>query len=137
MKCVKCDGELVPVTIDNTEVDQCNKCSGIWFDFNELEQALASKEIKKLKSTVDNSTDFDSKTASCPRCQGKGKMIPVVDMEHNIHIDTCTICYGQWLDGGELEKLQEKSFFDIICNTFKLTTSSSAKGTIEGINKVI
>jgi len=34
MNCVKCSGELVKVDKTGKEVYQCNKCSGIWFDFD-------------------------------------------------------------------------------------------------------
>ncbi len=113
MKCPKCDGELKAKRIEDVEVDQCVKCSGIWFDFDELEQVLDKAVQEELKNKVENNEGDDDKRAACPKCGGAGKMINLVNPAHNIHIDKCTVCYGQWLDGGEYEKMKSKSIFDI------------------------
>ena len=119
MQCPKCDGELEKKQIEDVEVDQCNKCSGIWFDLGELEKVMDKEFQEALKSQVDNSKNYDVLEASCPRCLGAGKMIPVVDLAKGIHIDTCTVCYGHWLDGGEYEKLKSHSIVDILKSFLK------------------
>ena len=44
----------------------------------------------------------------------------VKDVEHDIHIDTCAVCYGQWLDGGELEVLRgDRSLVDSVLDIFR------------------
>ena len=113
MQCPKCDGELNTKKIEDIEVDQCKRCSGIWFDFDELRQVLDKGTQESLKNRVENNEGDDERRTPCPKCGGNGKMIDVVDPAHDIHIDTCSVCYGQWLDGGEYEKLKEKSIFDI------------------------
>jgi len=118
MKCVKCDGELIRVTIDGTRVDQCPKCFGIWFDFGELEEVLEAEHLETLRHAEAENKDYDALAAPCPRCGGKGKMVPVKQIGRDFHIDTCTVCYGKWLDGGELDKLREKNAFSslrILC----------------------
>jgi Zn-finger nucleic acid-binding protein len=120
MQCVKCDGELKKVDMHGVEVDQCEACSGIWFDFGELEKVLAQDDVAKLKNVVDNNQGDDARRAPCPSCGGDGKMVPVVSArDHGIHIDTCIVCYGQWLDGGELERLKEAGLFDSVAGFFK------------------
>ena len=54
MQCVKCDGELQRVSLDEVEVDKCDKCSGIWFDIGELDKILESGAIDSLKNEIDN-----------------------------------------------------------------------------------
>lgn len=120
MKCVKCEGTLQKVNIGTVEVDQCDRCSGIWFDMAELGKVLAARDVQNLRATVDNSQAQDSQRATCPVCGGEGKMVQCVDLhKHDIHIDTCSVCYGQWLDGGELEKLREKGLFESVSGFFK------------------
>lgn len=110
MNCVKCNGQLVPVRIDGIEVDKCNVCSGIWFDIGELDSVLKADDITKLKNVVDNNRGDDEINAPCPKCSGSSSMVRVVSPQDNsVHIDTCTVCYGNWLDGGELENLKKKN----------------------------
>ena len=57
-------------------------------------------------------TESDSKLV-CPRCGGVMDLEPAGDIE----VDICTNCKGIWLDGGELEALQEKSSAEFDPNT--------------------
>lgn len=109
MKCVKCEGQLIPVTVDGVEVDKCNVCSGVWFDLGELKSILKGKDNTPLRNVIQNNEGHDEIEASCPRCGGQTKMVRVVDpKDSSFHVDTCSICHGNWLDGGELEILQKK-----------------------------
>ena len=120
MDCAKCDGTLKKVTIGEVEVDQCEKCSGIWFDFGELQDTLDQGHIEKLRNAVNNNAGHDETKARCPRCAGDGNMVRVTSFSNKgIHIDTCTICYGQWLDGGELEALNNKGMLGSIGGFFQ------------------
>ncbi len=121
MDCIKCDGRLEKVMIDEVEVDQCNKCSGIWFDLGELRQIVNASDIDTLKNQVDNNQGHDSRKSTCPRCGGDGNMVQVASLKNKeIHIDTCSVCYGQWLDGGEIEKLKEQTLSEKLKGLFGL-----------------
>ncbi|MCF6175570.1 MAG: zf-TFIIB domain-containing protein [Victivallaceae bacterium] len=119
MQCPKCRAGLVKKKIEGIEVDKCIKCSGIWFDFDELGQIMNKEYQESLTNQVDNNTGDDVIEVPCPRCGGAGKMIPVFDPIKDIHIDTCTVCYGHWLDGGEYGKLKNSSILDIFKSIFK------------------
>ena len=116
MKCLKCNtGTLQAVNIEGVEVDKCNNCSGIWFDIGELSAILNKMDISVLKNKVDNNTGHDELDAECPRCEEGTKLMRIEsDANPDIHIDICLKCYGQWLDGGELEAIRKnhKSIFD-------------------------
>src|SRR5262245_57656352 len=108
MKCIKCDGELQLVRIGDVDVDQCDRCRGIWFDSGELAKIVGRRDVDALRSKARESVlpeikEFDKRRASCPRCKGEGKLVQIASMNYDIHIDTCAICGGEWLDGGELE----------------------------------
>lgn len=106
MNCVKCAGTLIRVTIEDVEVDRCDGCSGIWFDSGELERVRTAKSIETLRSKARPSKDADDARGRCPRCQGQGLLVQVASWDADIHIDTCAVCGGQWLDAGELELLR-------------------------------
>jgi len=119
MNCVKCSGELQKVSVGGVEVDQCPKCSGIWFDMGELQKVLDQEDLARLREASGRGGQ-DQKRAGCPRCGGAGNMVPVTDLHHHgVHIDTCLVCYGQWLDGGELETLRKKGLFKSAARFFK------------------
>ncbi|MBN2712376.1 MAG: zf-TFIIB domain-containing protein [Planctomycetes bacterium] len=116
MYCPKCKGvELKKIVFDGMELDECPECKGIWFDFEELDVILESEGVEAIEGEdeVWHEAD-DSKDGHCPKCGGDGNMVPVHNVEHGIHIDTCTVCYGKWLDGGELKIMREKGVFDSI-----------------------
>lgn len=120
MKCAKCEGVLQKVNLGEVEVDQCPECSGIWFDFGELDRILEEDDISKLRDNIDNSAAEDVLRSACPACGGAGKMIQCASLQvHGLHIDTCKVCYGQWLDGGELEKLKQKGILESVAAFFK------------------
>ncbi|MEJ2201722.1 MAG: zf-TFIIB domain-containing protein [Desulfuromonadaceae bacterium] len=120
MQCVKCNGELQRVTLGEIEVDKCVKCSGIWFDIGELDKILESSSIDTLKNEIDNNHWQDALKGKCPRCGGTGNMVQVTSLKNpDIHIDTCSVCYGQWLDGGEIEELTSQGFISKIKGLLK------------------
>ncbi len=120
MQCVKCDGELQRISLGQVEVDKCAKCSGVWFDISELDKILESGSIDSLKNEIDNNQGQDRQKGKCPRCGGTGNMVRVTSLKNpEIHIDTCSVCYGQWLDGGELEELSDQGFISKIRSLFK------------------
>jgi Zn-finger nucleic acid-binding protein len=108
MDCLKCDGKLRQVEVDGVMVDQCERCAGIWFDSGELARVLGMKSVEALKSLAHGHPGDDTKRGSCPRCSGQGKLVQVASLISDIHIDTCAVCGGQWLDGGELSILRQE-----------------------------
>jgi Zn-finger nucleic acid-binding protein len=110
MQCVKCSGALVAKEVGAVEIDQCELCSGIWCDLGELRSVLDASFVEELRNHTDNNAGHDGLRAKCPRCGGDGSMVPVLAPgSTEMHIDTCAVCFGVWLDGGELEELVETS----------------------------
>jgi Zn-finger nucleic acid-binding protein len=47
-------------------------------------------------------------------------MVQVTSLKNpDVHIDTCSVCYGQWLDGGELEELSDHNIISTITSLFR------------------
>jgi uncharacterized protein len=112
MRCVKCEGELVMVRIDDVDVDQCDRCAGIWFDAHELERVLRREHVEPLLGRGPVHAGDDDRRGRCPRCKGEGVLVRVASPRAGIHVDTCAICGGKWLDGGEIDVLARKTFKD-------------------------
>jgi Zn-finger nucleic acid-binding protein len=125
MRCVKCDGQLVTVRVADIDVDQCDRCGGIWFDAHELERVLRRPHIEPILKRGKPEADVSVLTAArppppvpdderrgrCPRCKGEGYLIRVA-ARARLHIDTCAVCGGKWLDGGEIDVLRRESLGD-------------------------
>ena len=111
MRCVKCPGKLHAKVVDDLVVDQCDRCEGIWFDSGELKRALRGglgRLRAQTASAKASPPDHDSVRGNCPRCPGDGLLVRVVSRERqHLHVDTCSVCFGTWLDGGELDALKE------------------------------
>jgi ribosomal protein L37AE/L43A len=56
LKCPKCDGSLIEVAHDGIQIDQCDKCNGVWLDAGELERLTNNEEsagwLRRLVKSV-------------------------------------------------------------------------------------
>jgi uncharacterized protein len=112
MKCVKCVGQLVTVRVDDIDVDQCDHCAGIWFDAHEMERVLRRDHIEPLLGRSRIHPGDDERRGRCPRCKGEGYLVQVASARAGLHVDTCAVCGGKWLDGGEIDALRRRTFGD-------------------------
>ncbi|HEY7545272.1 MAG TPA: zf-TFIIB domain-containing protein [Blastocatellia bacterium] len=44
LPCPRCEGRLKELTYEGIQIDQCNKCNGIWLDAGELEHLTQKEE---------------------------------------------------------------------------------------------
>jgi len=109
--CPRCSGtKLRPINIKearNIEVDVCDKCGGVFYDYGELVNFFGSyfNYSNIMKNMQPVSSDL-----LCPACQLQMQGLYRKDV--NLTIDHCPTCKGFWLDKGELETLLslEKQF---------------------------
>jgi len=81
-----------------TELDCCPKCTGVWFDKEELEAVLrvAAKEL-----AIPNGAEETERL--CPACS-----VPLhtfIYPQTLVRVDMCRRCSGLWLDGGEFKEI--------------------------------
>ena len=115
MICPKCKATMETVDFADVEVDRCSNCHGIWFDEFELD------ELKDVKGAADID-DGDPEVGAaynavdhidCPRCHTQ--MIRMVHMEQShIWYESCTVCFGAFLDAGEFKDLTDNTLVDWI-----------------------
>lgn len=94
--------------VDDVDVDQCDTCGGIWFDAHELERVLGRGHVEALAKRGAPRPDDDERRGHCPRCGGDGYLVQIASADSRVHIDTCAICGGKWLDGGEIGVLEAR-----------------------------
>lgn len=119
MNCPKCGGAMQAVSFQDIEVDRCNSCHGIWFDALELDKLapLAGSEIIDAPSAGATATSPSSSESRipCPHCGGQMIGMTVHGQPH-IRFESCTVCYGAFLDAGEFLDLKQESLLDRLRN---------------------
>ena len=110
-KCPQCQGELAVRNIGPVEVDECDHCSGIWFDKDELRQTRDQLDMDLNWLDFDLWTHPEKFAASdsarqCPVCQ-----VPLVTLHYGktqVNVDYCRRCHGTWLEKGEFKKMMDR-----------------------------
>ncbi len=115
MECPKCHAVMEPVTYADIEVDRCTKCGGIWLDMLEDEELLKAAGAEKV-DTGDAAMGKKMNQVDqidCPVCAAP--MIRMVHpTQHHIWYEGCHVCYGKFLDAGELRDMQEATVADLL-----------------------
>jgi uncharacterized protein len=104
--CPECDLELVTTVVATIELDSCQQCSGIWFDYNELKTVSETDsrhlpEMDNLLSVAERTVE--RRKRKCPCC----KTLMSLKQRGDVELDNCQRCAGIWLDGGELTLVLE------------------------------
>jgi Zn-finger nucleic acid-binding protein len=109
MICPVCKYDMLVVEYHNIELDYCNSCKGVWFDYGELELLLKSRGLEETKVFLDgilNSQEAVSseKQRNCPVCGHKMKKT-AIGGQPEILIDICRDEHGLWFDRGEVTQM--------------------------------
>ena len=84
--------------MEGVTVDVCPKCSGAFFDADELGRVTGDKELARYLAQVHGKANSPM---VCPACGDLMDLDKVGDVE----VDHCTSCLGVWLDAGEMDRL--------------------------------
>lgn len=102
--CPRCGGAFAPLTVGSVNIDRCAQCQGLWLDERELEKVLTTDHVdltNTVKYLAMGHTPSERVPGRCPRCQGS--LIPLTDLRANVLTDSCSVCYGVFLDADELK----------------------------------
>jgi Zn-finger nucleic acid-binding protein len=92
--CPACRSPLETRSANGAEIDRCPGCKGYWFDAKELARA-AGGPVPRIERGAPSSRP-------CPVCA-----VPLVSGTlGDVHVDSCTTCFGLWLDAGEFQVVQ-------------------------------
>lgn len=104
MKCPNCQQNLELQNYKGIEVNQCSNCSGMWFDYKEVDQLEdTSFDQDDLKNTL--VTKVKPSDKECPVCSKK--MNKFNYRWEELELETCPDKHGFWLDKGEEEKVPQ------------------------------
>jgi Zn-finger nucleic acid-binding protein len=111
-----------PVQIENTQVDRCTSCRGLWFDALEDQDVRGTEAGEALDAPASGPAPAAAKvkqsTFDCPRC--KSPMIEMVDrMGRRIQYESCPRCHGKFLDAGEFKALEPRGVKATMRRLFK------------------
>ncbi len=101
--CPNCGGAFESIRVAGVTVDRCNGCSGLWMDERELEKVLAGdhRALQTKRAEANPATPRSGKLGKCPRCGGT--FIQLTNLRANVKTDSCPVCYGVFLERGELD----------------------------------
>jgi Zn-finger nucleic acid-binding protein len=113
MICPRCSESMIILEYQETEIDYCLSCGGIWLDQGELEWLLKWEKRKLDLSAVSH---FTKSKRRCPRC--RKKMVKGDFPDTTIEVDICRRDGGMWLDQGEIlqiakDQCEEQTFKNI------------------------
>lgn len=109
MKCPRDGGDLTEVKIEESVLDRCPACGGVWFDFAVMERVLShdSRSIAPLLPEDEPPRMPEEEYLPCPRCDDM-LIRSRLDVE-GVECYGCLTCYGRWLDGEKLEQVTTRS----------------------------
>jgi Zn-finger nucleic acid-binding protein len=103
------------VRFEDTEVDRCVRCGGLWFDRSE-DEALRGREGAEA---IDSGPAWQA-----PMHNEQGKvlcpvdgtlMVRVVDeAQPQIRLESCPMCHGTFFDAGEFTDFKEHELGELL-----------------------
>jgi Zn-finger nucleic acid-binding protein len=110
MHCPRDKSELETITLHDTQVEKCSTCAGMFVKHGALNR-IAEYTAGDLEfSTVDGDTLQHDDEYGATACPNDGTVMRKVDfnVDTSIILDYCSSCEGFWLDGDELERINEE-----------------------------
>ena len=113
MDCPVCKNAMITLELQETEIDLCTDCDGIWLDAGELEILLGEPEkAEQLLNSFKIDHASSEKSRKCPICLKKMKKIIVGSSKPVLLIDKCSKGHGLWFDKGELNDIFGRAELD-------------------------
>jgi Zn-finger nucleic acid-binding protein len=115
IQCPKCNAPMQPMRVQQTEVDRCTACDGLWFDALEERDVLAKESIDLLDppGAAAHAGHDEQRRVDCPRCHTP--MIRLLDRQTRaVWYESCPVCYGKFFDAGEFRAIQPRRLMDVL-----------------------
>ena len=113
MNCPNCHSRSMDREVfDGIEIDRCRKCHGLWLDALELEGLASAKPSALISDDARFQANHqpEGSRMNCPKCGGTYLIKLNSRLRPGTIIDSCTVCFGNWLDAGELARLTSGGF---------------------------
>lgn len=108
--CPDCQTELHTEEVLGIALDVCPKCAGIWFDDGELLKLkeLGDEAMGEAEDAAAPEGELTERTPSrrtCPECKAQLEEFSYL-YSSKVKLDTCPLCFGTWVDDGELNAMR-------------------------------
>lgn len=121
MKCPNCGNDFTSKTFHKVKIEECEKCQGLWFDRDELNNAKNSTDSDLAWINFDI---FEEKGSKYEKNQGN-KLCPkdssslqkFTYSHSKVSIDACPTCHGIFLDKNEFDKIISYLEKEVVSNT--------------------
>ena len=112
MKCLNCGTEMTNNRVvrenDRISYDTCEQCGSLWLDSGELDKMAFQVQGSIEYCEQEKDKEPEKQVKKCPRCDDfvldKVRFLESDD----IYLHYCRNCGGFWLDGGELNLIDEE-----------------------------
>ena len=114
MNCPKCQGSMPTVDHEDTTVNRCTKCGGLWFDLLEHEDLKGKPGSERIDSgDPAQGQKHDARgQIMCPI--DNVRMIRMVDAaQPHIWFESCPVCHGAFFDAGEFTDFKERTLIEM------------------------
>ena len=103
--CPRCNVDMKELQKEGTFLDECPRCSGVFFDQGEMYGALGATADPSYWDRPETGGNARPGNIKCPRCKAEMLLQDVSYGGDQVEIDRCGECQGIWLDKGEAEKI--------------------------------
>ena len=116
MICPRCSIPLIERFADDVPLDKCPRCKGVWFDMAEFDWMRAQGRGRQRRAfeapptTQRSAAERGDEELVCPRCGGDLLTTPSAD-DPALLVKACLSCYGEWIDGSELDRAATKGLW--------------------------
>jgi Zn-finger nucleic acid-binding protein len=113
---------MVEERVGEVAIDRCPSCHGIWLDMGELEKLLEAdpKPLLAEDRCFQSEKGEAGPRRNCPRCKGAYLIKLNSRLRPGTILDSCTVCYGAWLDAGEFTRLARADLITRLRGLFRL-----------------
>jgi len=105
MDCPRCSVEMTELAGDDSVMQRCSDCGGLWADVSDVNRFLLHANLPAL-TAIGGYLNAEEIAGMCPACH-----VDLVVVEggekRSLHYDTCESCGGIWVDGPEEGDLPE------------------------------
>jgi Zn-finger nucleic acid-binding protein len=105
MDCPRCSVEMTEMVENDSTMQRCPDCGGLWADVVDVNRMLLHANLSAL-SALGGYVNADEIVGQCPACQ-----VDLVAVEggekRSLHYDTCESCGGIWTDSAEEDEIPE------------------------------
>ena len=97
MDCPRCSVEMKEIAREDSALQRCGECGGLWIDVTDLNKVLLHANLPAITS-IGGTINVDEIAGMCPACN-----VDLVVVEggekRSLHYDTCESCGGIWIEG--------------------------------------